>query len=83
VTFNIPAGYRLAMTGTPATVECACGCGWTVPLGTLSGMPADVREHLFQYHQDWHTKRQARMPSAGVQHTMTPTTCQLSDREHI
>ena len=57
VTFGVPVGYRLVTTGTPATVDCACGCGWTVPLGTLSGMPEDVREHLFQYHQDWHTKK--------------------------
>jgi hypothetical protein len=58
-TFEVPVGYRLAMTGAPATVECACGCGWSVAVGTLSGMPATVREHLFQYHQDWHTKQRA------------------------
>ena len=89
MTFGVPVGYRLVTTGTPATVDCACGCGWTVPLGTLSGMPEDVREHLFQYHQDWHTKkigtteRQSRTLSADLDHAMTPIHCQLTDREHL
>jgi hypothetical protein len=71
VTFGVPVGYRLATTGTAATVECTCGCGWTLAVATLSAMPADARAHLFQYHQDWHTKRQARPPSPGFQHAMT------------
>lgn len=71
VTFGVPGGYRLVPRGMPLTVECARGCGWTLAVSTLSAMPADLRDHLFQYHEAWHTKR-ARPSSAVAEHAITP-----------
>jgi hypothetical protein len=54
VRFDVPAGYRVVTTDPGAAVECDRGCGWTLPVMVLSGMPADIRDELFRYHRAWH-----------------------------
>jgi hypothetical protein len=67
VTFGLPDGYRVVSTAR-VEVTCARGCGWTLPAGTLSGMPGDVREQLFQYHDDWHAKQHRSIASRPCVH---------------
>ncbi len=53
----VPVGYRVASTDADARVECERGCGWRFRVATLTQLPADARERLFRFHDDWHTKR--------------------------
>jgi hypothetical protein len=46
VRFGVPRDYRLVPMVTPATVECARGCGWSLAVSTLSAMPTEIREQL-------------------------------------
>src|SRR5712691_7654353 len=53
----VPVGYRVASTDADAKVECERGCGWRFRVATLTHLPADARERLIRFHDDWHTKR--------------------------
>jgi hypothetical protein len=56
LTFAVPAGYRVMSTESDPAVECARGCGWTIRVATLAGLPGHARDQLFRFHEQWHTK---------------------------
>ena len=57
VPFLLPTGYRIVGADGDAWVECARGCGWTLRVATLAGLPSDARNQLFQHHNAWHVTR--------------------------
>ena len=52
--FALPSGYRVT-SADDASVECGRACGWKMRLTTLSALPAEARDQLFRFHDEWHT----------------------------
>ena len=53
----VPSGYRVIPSDTAVSVECERGCGWRLRANTLAALPAEARDQLFRFHEEWHTTR--------------------------